>query len=295
MRPSPDFGDRLLQEVRRHAGRQSAIRKYYWLYFSEIAHQISLNHSELTQALTSRTFRFPFKKWCRIVDYQYSNQPLSARGSILNDPGGRFNIGALDRYRFPPFPVLYLGQSFAIAYKEKFGQEQRTKMITNVHGLSEDELALVSGNSFTEVSVEGEISEVLDINKLASLNAITAILKGFRLSPALRARARQLGLAAPCWITSSKALQLLLLAPNWRNLPQLVDVPAPSQVFGQIARSAGIEGILYRSKMSTAQENCLAIFPENFKYSPSFVAVQAEVPAATEHPLLDQHSWDKLI
>jgi hypothetical protein len=50
MGPSPDFGDRILQEIRGHAGTQSAIRNYYWLYFSEIAHQISLAHSELTQA-----------------------------------------------------------------------------------------------------------------------------------------------------------------------------------------------------------------------------------------------------
>jgi len=295
MQPPPDFGDRLSQEVRRHVGRQSAIREYYWLYFSEIVRQIGLTHNELTRALASRTFRFPFKNWCRIVDYRYSNQPLSARGSVLNNPGGRFNIGALDRYRFRPFPVLYLGQSFAIAYKEKFGQERRTKAITKQRGFSEDELALVSGKSFSEVSVEGEISEVLDINKLASLSVITGILKGFRFSSTLRARARQLGLAAPCWIASSKALRLLLLAPNWRNVPLLVDIPAPSQVFGQIARSAGIEGILYRSKMSKGQENCLAIFPENFKYSPSFVAIQGEVPAATEHPVLDQYSWDKLI
>ncbi len=96
MRPSPDFGDRLLQEVRRHAGRQSAIRKYYWLYFSEVAHQISLTHSELIQALASRTFRFPFKNWCRIVDYQYSNgcspitqwldQPARSTLSVLYTP-----------------------------------------------------------------------------------------------------------------------------------------------------------------------------------------------------------------
>src|SRR5437016_594211 len=108
MRPFPDFGDRVLQEVRRHSGKQSALAEYYWLYFSEIAHQISLTQNELAQALTNQTSRFAFKNWCRIVDYQHSNQPLSARGSVLNNPGGRFNIGALDAYRFTPFPALYL-------------------------------------------------------------------------------------------------------------------------------------------------------------------------------------------
>ena len=191
--------------------------------------------------------------------------------------------------------MLYLGESFAIAYKEKFGQTQLTKLISKLGGLSENELALVSGKSISGVSVEGEISEVLDINKPSSLTAITGILKRVRLSPALRAGAKQLGLAAPCWITSTKALQLLLLAPDWRTLPQLVDIPAPSQVFGQIARAAGIEGILYRSKMTTGEENCLAVFPENFKYAQSSVAIQGKVPAATKHPVLNRHSWDKLI
>lgn len=294
MPPPLAFGDRLSQEVRRHADSQSAIREYYWLYFWEIAHQISVAHHDLTQALASRTARFTFENWCRIVDYQHSNQPLSARGSVLNDPGGRFNIGTLDTYRFQPFPVLYLGESFAIAYKEKFGQTQPRKPSSRLGGLSENELALVSGQSFSEVSVEGEIREVLDINKPTSLSAMTDLVKGFRLSPALRAKAKQLGLAVPCWITSTSALQLLL-APNWRTLPQLVDVPAPSQVFGQIARAAGIEGILYGSKMSAGQGNCLALFPENFRYSSSFVRIQGEVPAATEYPVLDRHSWNKVL
>ena len=52
-----------------------------------------------------------------------------------------------------------------------------------------------------------------------------------------------------------------------------VDVPANSQIFGQLACSSGIEGIVYPSKMSN-RKKCLAVYPKNFRDSCSHVKIQ---------------------
>lgn len=63
---------------------------------------------------------------------------------------------------------------------------------------------------------------------------------------------------------------------SWRNSPAQIDVPANSQILGQLAHESGIEAILYPSKMSSTKK-CLAIFPENFSNSDSFVKIQDKI------------------
>ena len=53
------------------------------------------------------------------------------------------------------------------------------------------------------------------------------------------------------------------------------DVPANSQILGQIAYEAGIEGILFPS-VKTDKKN-LAIYPENFKDSDAYIEIRGEV------------------
>lgn len=70
------------------------------------------------------------------------------------------------------------------------------------------------------------------------------------------------------------------------------DIPSNSQIFGQIVRSAKIEGILYPSKMSNGKQKlCIAIFPENFDDSNSFVEIEDDVPESVTNKRLDQYSY----
>ncbi|MDE2313913.1 MAG: hypothetical protein KGL04_07050 [Elusimicrobia bacterium] len=48
-------------------------------------------------------------------------------------------------------------------------------------------------------------------------------------------------------------------------------VPISSQLFGQLAADAGIEGIVYPSKFSG--KDCLAVFPQNFE-NESYVVIR---------------------
>ena len=53
--------------------------------------------------------------------------------------------------------------------------------------------------------------------------------------------------------------------------------PSNSQIFGQIAHEAGVEGILYPSS-KRSNKNSLAIFPKNFNQSISYVQIEDRVP-----------------
>jgi hypothetical protein len=60
-------------------------------------------------------------------------------------------------------------------------------------------------------------------------------------------------------------------------LPQQFDLPSNSQIFGRIAAAAGLHGILYRSARQVAKR-FLALFPQNWADSGSFVEVGDEAP-----------------
>jgi hypothetical protein len=60
-------------------------------------------------------------------------------------------------------------------------------------------------------------------------------------------------------------------------LPQQFDLPSNSQIFGRIAAAAGLHGILYPSARQVAKR-CLALFPQNWADSGSFVEVGDEAP-----------------
>ncbi|MEM7646167.1 MAG: hypothetical protein AAF203_04595 [Pseudomonadota bacterium] len=47
------------------------------------------------------------------------------------------------------------------------------------------------------------------------------------------------------------------------------DIPANSQIFGQMVKSSGVTGIIYYSKMTG--RDCIAVFPDNLKNSDSFI------------------------
>jgi hypothetical protein len=73
----------------------------------------------------------------------------------------------------------------------------------------------------------------------------------------------------------------------------LYDVPSTCQVFGGIVMNAGIEGILYNSAIN--QGECLAIFPQNFLNSSSFLELDDEPPSAEVQRRIDSTNFDSIL
>jgi hypothetical protein len=66
------------------------------------------------------------------------------------------------------------------------------------------------------------------------------------------------------------------LANNWRKEPAQFDIPANSQIFGQLAYFAGMDGVVYPS--TKTGKNCLAIYPSNFDGRNSFLSLDDDPP-----------------
>lgn len=243
--------------------------EFHWRYYSELAFQRKKIRQELNDSLRDAARPFEFSKWQRIVKYKYALDPLSARGS-LSDPGGRFNVGAIDITRYPMFASLYLASDKGTALAEVLGREKA------VGTLTPEELALTRPDSITAVSVSGKLESVLDVSVADNLAGFVTLIKKFKLPFPLISEARRLGQPPLRLITTVTDLQTVLMLEHWRDWPMLYDVPAGGQVFGGIALDAGIEGVLYES-VSTRRK-CLAVFPQNFLNSSSFIELDDAVP-----------------
>jgi RES domain-containing protein len=223
--------------------------------------------------------QYEFADWCRIVDYRYSLAPLSVAGSLK--VGGRFNIGNdLEPATFTPFPALYLAESFETALREKFGRTPPSSR------LSAADLALRRPTSFAQVRLRGSIDAVLDLNDVASLRGFVDVLARFKLPRRVHELARSLGLRVPGLIRTVSTLQRQLLDPNWRMVPMQYDLPSNSQVFARIAVAAGLHGILYPSTRAN-DAPCLALFPQNWTGSDSWIEVSDACPEGARLSRLD--------
>jgi len=80
-----------------------------------------------------------------------------------------------------------------------------------------------------------------------------------------------------------------LLSPDWRKKPSIYDIPANSQIFGHLIYTAGIDGILYPSKLT--EKPCLAIYPRNFPGSDSFIQMDDELPHENVPKKIDESNW----
>lgn len=225
---------------------------------------------------------FAFPSWARIIDFRYSNQPLSLAGSVSRD-GGRFNIGgSLNPAAYSKFPALYLAEDFETAYRERFGIARHRQS----GGLTAEELILRRPGSFTHIELRGSIESIIDISNLNALKPVAAILGKFKLPKSVLPRARALNLKPPGLVRSSAGLQSQLLHPNWRLQPMQYDLPSNSQIFGRLCVAAGVHGILYPSvKNSTGR--CLALFPQNWKSGESFVEIVGASPTEVETTRID--------
>lgn len=280
--------DRVSQkDIRLSKQRFEAIYAYHWEQYCYYTQERSKIYDELMSSLQMNCCSFSFSNWQRVVTYKYSLDPLSAKGSVLNDPGGRFNIGAIDPSKFSKFPALYLAEDRGTAYKEKFGLEQQK----NYKGLTAEDLLLTRDESITIVTLQGKIEQVINLNDKNALKDFLKIIKNIEVPKKLIKKARQLNISPIYSVKTIKTLYKTILDPNWRDLPLNFDVPANSQILGQISHAAGIEGILYPSRKTG--ENCLAIFPENFANSSSYVEIVDPVPAEIKCRKLDEYSYDQ--
>lgn len=248
--------------------------EFHWRYYSELAFQRKRIREDLNSCLRGAAVAFQFSKWQRIVKYKYSLDPLNARGS-LSDPGGRFNVGAIDPTRYPMFPALYLAAEKGTGLAEVLGRDNGTGLLTP------EELALAKPDSM-----------VVDVRVSETLSSFVRLIKDFRLSKALVVEARRLGFPLQLIATVAELKRVLML-PDWRNWPMLYDVPAGGQIFGGIAMDAGIEGILYESVL-TGKE-CLAVFPKNFLNSSSYIELDDPAPQGDVPTRIDSSNFSQFI
>ena len=271
-------------DILRSKVRFEQLVEFHWAYYSELAFQRNQIREQLKSCLREKARPFEFSKWQRIVRYKYSLAPLSTKGS-LTDPGGRFNIGELDRTRYRVFPALYIAADKGTALAEVLGRDDSTGSFTP------EELALTKPDSITVVSVSGKLESILDIRERNNLASFVNLIKDFRLSRSLILKARRLDFPVRL-IRTAEELGSALEQRNWRNWPMAFDVPAACQIFGGLVMDAGIEGILYNSAIT--QKLCLAIFPQNFLNSSSFVELDDVVPTEEVQRRIDSSNFSNI-
>jgi hypothetical protein len=139
------------------------------------------------------------------------------------------------------------------------------------------------------VSPSGELERVFDLRSAKALGKFTKLIKNFLLSDCLKESAKQLGLPEPSTVKTPTELLTSLLYNDWRVAPMSFDVPANSQIFGHLILSAGIEGIIYPSKLT--KKDCLVIFPQNFEQTASFIQLDDQVPHDRVPSRVDGSNW----
>jgi RES domain-containing protein len=256
--------------LRQWLAAESNLRQLHRALFFSLERQRQEHSAELIDALRVMAVPGqPFENWSRIVDWRYNLKPLSVEGSLKRS-GGRFNIGAgIDVAAFTPFPALYVAQDYKTAFRERFAQNPDASDAE----LTGPQFALRTPESFTHVSLRGQLEIVIDVTDAQTLRPFAAVLSRFSLPREVRELARRVNAQRPMGLVRSVSiLQRQLLDPYWRAEPVQFDLPANSQIFGRIAAAAGIHGIVYPSARHESAR-CLALFAQNWRSSASFVEV----------------------
>lgn len=263
--------------------------KYHVQLFYHLEGLRRLHHDEILEALqASKPVSLKMNNWARIVGYKYSLDPLSAAGSLVS--GGRFNIGRdLNPSQFPEYSALYVAEDHKTAYAEKFGMALSEAR----DGLSGHELALRTPTSYTYVNISGELNNLFNVGRAANFTEFIEVIKKFKLTDELKALARVIGKSPPLLVADRKMLKGALLDDDWRAWPVQFEIPANSQVIGRLIRDAGYEGIMYPS--TKGKGKCVAIFPENFAGSDSYLELADTPPDGAKCIRLDSETWQDLI
>lgn len=250
-----------------------AVRESYHALHFELESQRATRHTELCAALRESPGRkVDLDDWIRLVNYKYSNYPLSPAGSIIWS-GGRFNIGsATDPTRFTPFPALYLAVDFMTAFCEY----HQLKPSETRNGLTAHELALQKPGSWASLRLKGHVNNVFDFTRQSSVAAFCKIISRFTLSARVTELEDKAGIEHSKLIRDPKDLIRSLTHENWHEKTALFDLPANSQVFGKLLVDSGFEGILYRSSKTT--KKCLAVFTRQLAGSDTVIRLADDPP-----------------
>src|ERR1035441_1369950 len=150
-----------LEDVRQWKKGQGEFVRVYWNWYSQLAPQRSRILPNLKAPLSDAAVgRFDFNGYQRAVKYKWALEPLSVRGSLLDEVGGRFNIGEIDRTKFTPFPALYLGEDKMTALQELFQVDPQGQ-----GELTAEELALTNPGSVACVSTYGSLEKYIDLGQ----------------------------------------------------------------------------------------------------------------------------------
>jgi hypothetical protein len=257
----------------RAAGKN--LERFSQTLFFDLERHRAQHSAEFVEAIRcSSKGPIDFHGWARLVDYRFSNEPLSTEGSVKAD-GRRFNIGRLlNPAAYTPFPALYVAEDFPTAFRERFGIEKKN----TAGGLTASELVLRREASFSSVALQIRLETLIDIGDLDSLKATAEILRRFQMPKSVAVQARRLRLKAPGLVRTPTGLQRQLLSPNWRVEPTQYDLPSNSQIFGRLCAAAGAHAILYPS-VRDSSKHCLALFPQNWTGSSSFVELVGAIPS----------------
>lgn len=223
--------------------------------------------------------------WVRIVDYQFTNMPLSSAGS-LTAYGARFNVGMdLDPGTLTPWPALYLAEDYETAYREKF----QLKSSQEIDGLKPEELALTHGRSNSTVLLKGRIERAFDMTSPRHLEAVAKVLKKIKMPDRAKNLKKKLRMKAAdlSMIQNGQGLYEAVLKHNWRVQPAQFGLPARSHILAELVRAAGFEAILYKSTMGPGK--CLAVFPDQLSGS-AHIELEDKAPPEVRHTRLDENS-----
>lgn len=252
--------------------RHQDLYEYFWKEYSHYSHSRSTRSDALKNALLESCDTFKFENFYRCITYEYSSNPLSSAGSRISTTGGRYNIGQISQNKYPSFAALYIGENEETAFREKFQVRADKNPI-----FESADFALRKKSSYSVVRVEGSLDQVFDATKPANLKSFLKQIRKIKVDEDLEERAKQLGLKPPDSIRTMKQLVDALQDADWASNPTFLDIPASPQIFGLIAKSAGIQGIIYSSKFATGK--CLAVYPDNIENSKSFVKLSDPAPA----------------
>ena len=180
-----------ISDIRRYKQRMEAILDYHYQHYTFFQQERAKRLPAIKEAIMNASETFTFNSWYRICAYQFWNNPLSARGSILNDTGGRFNIGDINELKFPKFPALYIAENFEVAYRERnqISPSQKTDS-----GLSSNDLVLTNASSTIDLVIEGHIISTIDLGKPNILKKFYEIIKPIRLPKYLEKKAKMLNI-----------------------------------------------------------------------------------------------------
>lgn len=244
-----------VDDIERYVKIHNRLKDYFLEEHFYFVTERAKKESQIIDSLNQRTQMYKFSGYFRCVASQYNDKPLSSAGSRISRVGGRFNVGDIGAAAMP-FPALYAAET-AYASKSEFFQKDPDTIEKNSISLEDFFQQSVSINR-----IHGELSCVIDITNTENLKPFLKVISKIIVDQNLIDKAIAAGLKSPSPnIKTMKELVKALTTPSWRNSVISYDIPSNSQMFGELARKAKIEGIVYESKFANAKS--IAIFPEN--------------------------------